>query len=74
MPAEWQKDWGRVKELTFQSLLYNFQALMRHDTVLCDCLGTALYHFIMRNREDAKRIRYLYNKVTSLLDQIKIMA
>lgn len=74
MPAEWQKDWGRVKELTFQSLLYNFQALMRHETVLCDCLGTALYHFIMRNREDAKRIRYLYNKVTSLLDQIKIMA
>ena len=39
---------------------------------MCERIGPALYYHLKKG-DDAKRMRVFYNKVTSLLDQIRII-
>ncbi|WIF96091.1 hypothetical protein [Caminicella sporogenes] len=73
-PQEKHEDYQNVKrqDLLLDSLLYNFQKLMRSNPILKEDIGLALYYFIINNKDKPSKIRYLYNKITSLTDQMSI--
>lgn len=60
------------QDLLFDSLLYNFQRLIYSNPILKEDIGLALYYFIKNNKGKSSKIRYLYNKITSLTDQMSI--
>lgn len=71
-PKASSKKEKELSEIMYDSLIYNFRCLMNEVPQLSDRIGVALYYFIINNNNDKKRMRFLYNKVTSLLDQIRI--
>lgn len=68
-----QEEWSRRQESVYAALRDNFRELMRRHPALRERIGAALYHYIMRMSEDKTKMQYLYNKVTSLLDQDRVI-
>lgn len=68
-----QEEWRKHNEFIYLSLKDNFRELMLRYPTLRERIGTALYYYIFNEAHDTRRMRFLYNKVTSLLDQDKII-
>lgn len=69
---ELTRQMGKLPEERYASLLYNSRELLKRCPELERNIGKALYHYIKMNRTDEIIILRLYNKVTSLLDQLRI--
>ena len=67
-----QFEWTRTAETDLAALKDNLRELMKREPVLCERIGPALYYHLKKG-DDAKRMRVFYNKVTSLLDQARII-
>lgn len=68
-----QEQYERKTEMLYLALLRNFHELMLYCSVLRKRLGVALYYYITGQKDNPKTTQYMYNKITSLLDQIKLI-
>ena len=51
----------------------SLRELLQREPYIQKRCGLALYYYINQNADNRRKIRYYYNKVTSLLDQIRII-
>ena len=59
--------------LLYTALVNNFWELMKMAPALRERMGVSLYCAIMQMKNSPRGFYYLYNKVTSLLDQLRIL-
>jgi len=62
-----------LPEKMYHALLCNLRDLLLAEPELEKMIGTALFYHIQSNQRDNGVIRVLYNKVTSVLDQRRIV-
>ena len=67
------EEYQKRSELLYRALLRNFRILMLDCSELRERIGVALYYYITNQKDNPKNIQYMYNKVTSLVDQLKIV-
>lgn len=68
-----QEQYKRKQELLYSALLRNFHELMLYCSMLRKRLGVALYYYITSQKDNPKTTQYMYNKISSLLDQVKLI-
>jgi len=68
------EEYTHRKEYIYAALLNNFWELMGALPSLRNRVGTALYSYIKASNADTRKVQYLYNKITSLLDQASILS
>lgn len=62
----------KIPEERYEALLCNSRELLKRSPKLEKRLGKALYHYVKNNRANKREMVMLYNKVTNLLDQLRI--
>ncbi len=62
-----------LPETVYESLLYNFRALMKVRPGFDERVGLALFYFIRNNKNNRSGITVMYKKITSILDQVRII-
>lgn len=68
-----EEQYERTTEMLYLALLRNFHELMLYCPTLRRRLGVALYYYITSQKDNLKMTQYMYNKITSLLDQIRLI-
>jgi len=63
----------QYQDILYESLFNNLILLYRQSPELERLCGKALYHYALLNKDYTQSIRILYNKVTSLLDQTRVI-
>ena len=55
----------------YQKMLCDFRYICKHNVVLKENIGVAIWYYITTNSYN-KNLRYLYNKIVSIKDQISL--
>lgn len=66
------EEYSHSDKYTYDALLNNFCELMHYCPEIKSRIGVDLYFAIQSLKDNAKKIKSFYNKITSLVDQIKI--
>jgi len=70
--ATWEQQ--NIVSIEHESILYLIKQLIELYPAFKEDMGLALYHFVQHNKNDKRLIRLLYNKLQSIIDQLKIIS